>query len=500
MKQIKYSTGGVVLRLVLLAFVILFTIELNAQHMLGIISSESAGVNSIMLNPSRMPFSRYYADLNLATGNAFLENNYLYIPGEHYTLSNYMGPAGEFPENPENGRPVWDYYDQTDKNLFENARINGPSMMYVYGDHAFAFHNSGRVITTVKDLPYDLAKYMYEGDGYEPLHGIRFRNYEEFNISSLAWGEIGLSYAYRFLKNGRDRMSFGFSVKRLQAYSGFYLNSYNLDYEIPNNDSLVIYNFDGEVGYSIPIDYESNEYNGRDNFFKGSGYAFNLGVTFQRNLNHAERRNYYHNCEKPYAPYEFRFGISLMDFGRIRFTENARKLEFDNLNTLWDDIQQVQYTDLDSLIDRVGEEFSMELDSLLVAEQLDIALPSTLGLQFDYRVDENFSVNTFLMQDLKIGKARVNAPSQLAVIPGYHNDFLELKLPLSLYDYEKARVGLAATFFNTLTVGTDNIGWLSGMQDFTGMDIYFSIRIGLMKGTCPGENRWRPCPNNEFGD
>lgn len=479
--------------------VLICPIIIQAQGSLGIISSESAGVNEVMLNPSRMPFSRYYLDVNLLTGNLFFDNNYIYIPAAHYTFREYID-GQDFPQNPENGRPVWDYYDQTDKNLFENARINGPSLMYVYGDHAFAFHNAVRVLTSVKDLPYDLAKYMYEGDGFEPLHGIRYRNYEEFNISSLAWGEVGLSYAYRFLENGRDRMSVGFSLKRLQAYSGFYLNSYNLDYEIPNEDSLVVYNVDADLGYSLPVDYETNSYNGDANFFKGKGVSFNLGLTFQRNSHLSPRRNFYRNCERPHKPYQFRLGISLMDFGNIRFTENARVLEFDNLTTNWEDIQQWQYTNLDSLINRVGEEFSLELDSLISAEEFSMTLPSTLGIQFDYRFSKRFTLNSLLIQNLSIGKARINMPSQLAVIPGYRNRFLELKIPLSVYNYEKARVGLAATFFNILTVGTDNIGWLRGMQDFTGMDIYFSLRIGLMKGRCPGENRWQPCPNNEFGD
>jgi len=52
-----------------------------------------------------------------------------------------------------------------------------------------------------------------------------------------------------------------------------------------------------------------------------------------------------------------------------------------------------------------------------------------------------------------------------------------------LYDWYKPRVGFAVRFFG-VTIGTDYLNTLFGTRDFTGFDLYFSLKMKLEKGMC----------------
>ena len=86
----------------------------------------------------------------------------------------------------------------------------------------------------------------------------------------------------------------------------------------------------------------------------------------------------------------------------------------------------------------------------------------------------------------------------MAIIPRYETKYFELSVPISLYDYNYPRVGIAARFY-FITIGTERLGTYLGLSDMNGMDIYASIKIGINKGSCK-ERCGGACDNNNFGN
>jgi len=88
-------------------------------------------------------------------------------------------------------------------------------------------------------------------------------------------------------------------------------------------------------------------------------------------------------------------------------------------------------------------------------------------------------------------------PAQISLVPRYETKYLEFSLPIQLYEYRYPRIGFAARFA-FLTIGTERIGTYLGLADLNGLDIYFSIKLNIAKGSCRKVIPVK-CLNYEYG-
>ena len=428
-----------------------------------------------------MLHSRKYLDIYLAGGSFFAYNNYLYIPGSDYSPGRLR--SFDFPADPESGRRFLDNYNQTDKNAFVNLRATGPSVMLNVNRHSFAFQHNYRLVLSVDHLPFDAAKFMLEGLGYEPQQNIRFTNSNDITIGSLGWAEAGISYSYMLYRFNDVNISAGITLKRLWAYHGLLLKSTHADYMTPDSDTLIIYRLDAKGGFSLPVNYGNNEFQGFSDPFRGKGFAFDIGFSWVRTQETQSTRVYRKLCEYPYEPYLYRIGLSFLDIGRIAFDQNRQTMVFSNIDTVWTGISSLTFESLDALLGEISASLSGSPEALRSDEALRIALPSAISLQFDYNFNNNFIINTLVVQDLPLLNNRIARPSYISISPRYSTRLYEVSLPFSLYRYREPRLG-AAFRFMFLTVGTENLGGFLGFSDFYGLDFYFAVQIGLFKGNC----------------
>ena len=176
------------------------------------------------------------------------------------------------------------------------------------------------------------------------------------------------------------------------------------------------------------------------------------------------------------------------------------------MSTVWTDVQNIDFNNVNDLIHQMSDRFyGGDTTKFVKSQQIDVYLPTALSVQGDVHLSEPWYVAGVWMQGLPIGQGNIRRPSQLAVVPRYERALFELSLPVSVYDYEKVRIGFALRLLN-LTVGTDKIGAIMGYNDFTGMDIYFSWRINFLDGTifdfvkghCRSKNMGIECANFEY--
>ncbi|MFO8129432.1 MAG: DUF5723 family protein [Bacteroidales bacterium] len=465
--------------------------------MWGTVNSNYSGSAGIAINPSSLVNSKLYMDVNLLTGDIFAENNYLHIHKEDYGLFKILGPDGHIPAYGDDEN-LFDRYRNKDlKHAYMNIRMQGPSFMIVVGDHAFGLHTALRSNMSMYRMPYDVANFLYEGLEYAPQHNINYNDHDAY-LSNLEWGEIGLTYSGVLYKYGMDRITGGITLKYLSGVASGYLDLDHVDYIVLNDSTINILNLDARAGYSLPLNYDNNDIPDDGPLFKGRGIGADVGVTYSRTKRQAQKSRFDHLCEQRYPDYFYRVGFSLLDIGSINFTENARAYAYDNVNTYWEDLKTINYSDLNQMMDIINNRFYNDPDAAETGEKFKMILPSAFSVQLDYQFSPDWYVNATGIMPLKLGQNYIRRPMQLSFTPRYENRLYEIALPVSLYEMRYPRIGLAARLA-FLTVGTDKLGGFLGLSDFEGMDIYFSIKINFSKGICPFLRSPDECLNQEYG-
>ncbi len=167
-------------KIILLSFIIRLAMPVGAQEMQGLVNSNFAGLSGVIMNPSSMADSKLYLDINLITANVFY---------------------------------------QTDKtnNAFANLRLNGPEFMINAGKSAFALVDAAR--TAISYRATDVNSTVGNGESYQAMH-----------VAGLAWGEIGLAYAYQFYRAEKSIWSGGLTLKYLSGAGGAYFTNDNTGY------------------------------------------------------------------------------------------------------------------------------------------------------------------------------------------------------------------------------------------------------------------------------
>lgn len=441
--------------------------------------------------------SKLYFDVSLLNADIFAENNYIYLSKSEYKFSRFFQSNPNFPTHGEKDEDVaYDKYNKDSKNAYGSIRVGGPSFMMVYGRHAFSFQTSMRTAFSVHNLPYDVAKFVFTELDYTPQFNIHYNDNKKFGCAAMSWGETGISYAYSIYQRRLDQISAGITVKKLFGYAGGYISGKNVDYMVPNSDTILIYNLNANGGFAIPVDYDKNEYPGPGSFFRGSGWGFDIGFTYERKRKEISNRPFYKMCEQKYQGYVYRIGVSLLDVGGIKFKDNARKFSFNNVSYNWYEVSDLNYIDIDSTLIDFSNRFYGNSTELVTGNTFTIYLPTALSMQFDYSYNKNLYLNSTLICGFQLNEASVHRASQLSLTPRYESRLLEASLPLSLYEFNKLRIG-AAIRLGFLTIGSDKLGGFFKFSDFEGMDFYFALKFNFSKGSCRGGG-FTGCENYEF--
>jgi hypothetical protein len=455
-----------------------------SQEMLGATLGNYSGVNGIQLNPSSMLGSKAYLDINLLSADAFLQNNYLYMARKEYNLTGLFKAGYELPSHPEEyGTESRNFYTFSNRGTvsdYVQVRVNGPGAMFVYGDHAFAITTSARSIQSAKNVPHEIANFAYLGLNYVPQHNINYKDDKPFRIGSMAWTEIGLSYAYTVYSRNHDQLSAGITVRRLFGYAGIYLKSSSADYNVHDDSTIAVRNFSGEMGYSLPLNYDDNSI-WNDKLVKGGGFSGDIGFTYTRLASVHTEDFFSRPCAQRYNDYLYRIGVAIIDVGAIRFKSHAEKYAIDNRASYWDDVNDFKFRNIHQFMDTVSYKFYGSNTAAYEGSSFYMWLPSALSVQFDYHCSKNLYVNASLLYGFDLGPAAVSRPAQLSVTPRYETRTFEVSVPLSLYNWEKPRIGLAMRYY-FVTVGTEKIGQFFNVSNFTGMDLYFAVHFTFDKG------------------
>lgn len=466
-------------------FVLILVVQgavVSGQHMLGMVNSNYSGVYGATLNPSNMVANRLYMDFNLLGFQGFLENNYIYIQrDEFFTLvRDHKAPTYYTSENEERNFNI--YRNNSVKRGFQNITLQGPSGMVVKGRHAFGLSTAFRNVTSFNHLPPEIAVFIYEAIDYEVQHNIEYNHSDNIKINSMAWMELGFSYAYNFHRYRYNYWSAGITVKPLFGMAGMYASIDDLSYEVHNDDSTSIYNASFEYGLAIPMDFATNAFQDPMEV-RGMGWAVDLGFTYQRTEKGHSTAVYSKICEQPFEEYNYRIGFSLLDVGYIRFNNNAIHETYTSTATEWHKpADTLSYSNMNDVLERIADYFLENAEVTSSEQSYTQYLAPTLSLQADVKLRRGVYMNVTGFYSPDLGKQFLYRPSLVSFTPRYETPRWEVSLPISLYGWEfgRPRVGFFIRYGNVFA-GIDRINTLAGTNNFDGIDFYAGIRLNLAK-------------------
>lgn len=519
---------------IILGAAMLFTTACTfAQDMLGIRNSNYAGVTGLDLNPSSIVDSRLKFDFNLITMGAVVDNNYLFIPKDSLkfvgikNIINKIDKKSYLDDFEVNGKG---------KDLYLGFTLQGPSAMVNFGNASLALAFNVRAASNFSDVNFAMAKFAFTDIDYDPLetpYGVPYSHIpfdlnkkysaKDWEFHSLIWGEWGLTYGQYLWKKDRNAIRAAATVKLLQGIGGGYAENTNIDFFVPDLDpnnpsvkdtamSVQVNNIDyGRVSYDS---YEGKKKYG--DFIHGKGFGWNLGFAWELRHKDASRYTYEMDGETHEDPevnkYKLKIGLSLIDFGKVKFDDEAAGVYninkntagyCDTCNTSSGNAQYYDWynEDFDSQLDfdttysnlffrndpnksRVGNEFSM-------------TLPSAISLQADYNVYKKFYANATIIQGVNHGEHQVERANMLSITPRWEGEWFEAAVPVSYFNNRDLRLGMSFRV-GSLFFGSDKVGSLFGLTDLYGMDFYGGIKFSLVRAKPTDKDKDKVSDKNDL--
>lgn len=479
--MLLWKTGMKLQAVIVLSIILgIYSVKSQAQEMLGITNSKYNATHSAILNPALPVLSPYYLDINFVTVHAFVQNNYIYINKEEDKFNRFLKGEVSDPDS----RYYKDYYTSTLKHGYINFRLLGPSFTIIAGNNAFGLSFSARSVTSVRNFSKPVAKFFFEGLYFPPQYDIRYDKREKMTFASMGWGEIALNFSRIIQNRGLDMWSVGTSFKLLPSYAGAYAFSNHVDFEVPNYDTLIVYEVDAEAGLSLPFNYDNDEFQ-KSPLFRGFGAGIDIGVVYLRKkVTGKSDLDIRRLCAQNYHPYLWRIGFSLLDIGSVHFKGNAKKLSVTDGEFFWPGINTLQYTSINGMISELSNRFYNDPDELVTDDEFNISLPAAVSLNGDYNITTNWFASSVIFLPLKLSHAAVVRSSLFSGGIRYENRHFQIGTIVSLDDKNVIHVGLNSRIGNFF-IGSENVLSFLKISDFTGTDLYAGIKLSFFKGKCP---------------
>jgi len=473
-------------QLYIIVFLWLAVSTVQAQEMFGIANSNYAGTNGISLNPSSMVDSRLNIDINVSTLGASFDNDYIYEPKSELKFFGFK----RIVDNVGSGKKGTGFTDKKNFDINDLSRTYSgyfsttwrfPSVMFHLKENYFhVMLFNVRSVFSANDIPAPIAKFVYEDQGiaYSALQQ-KTLNFKAFKFDLATWAESGISYGRPIIGKGNHFLSGAVTIKYLQGFYSAYLNSGDATIKLDTTgftDTVTIARANIDYGYSYQKDASGY------NLIKGRGFGFDLGLTYEFRPE-SQQSHYDIDGETLLDPsknqYLFKIGLSFIDLGKIKFKNSSvYSLSANNLPiTQYDTVNFEDETDFDTTLSNYaygdpGKSYK--------GSSFDMALPHAMSLQVDFHAYKGAYANLTWINAIKNTGPGPNANSTFAITPRYEWNYYEVAMPVSFYQYNQFRIGLALRVFG-LVIGSDKIGALLKLTDLGGMDAYVALKIPLNK-------------------
>jgi hypothetical protein len=464
----------------------LISFALRAQHFAPVAVGNYSGVHAAKVNPALTAQSPYKWHVNIIGAWVNANNNYINL---QLPYSAYHALFNTMPDQYKtvNGNPRFDsaflYEDLNRKRKFAGlgAMAYLPSVLLQYKKVHIGWLNDAVVLGRVSGINEPLAyafkrelSYNQRAFNYFILDKNNNFNLDRSAASVNAYVSSGINVSFSQDLPWKQKMMFGATVKKVWGLGGAYAKWDDMQvHKVSQN----IVNFDKtNIHYAL--------YQGR-----GRGTAMDLGWGM---IYH--KPDYKQNGDylKKHKQYRYKFGLSLLDLGSVRY-DNVQATDIVNATTTtWDATgfrDQLIAADPNAItLAPINGIFQSVSGYSTDTRTENIGLPTRFIASVDYQYSKRVFINYQVMQSLR-GRftQHMRYQSYAMIAPRYEKQKWEVSVPILLeYDYRSLRAGFA------LRAGCFYIGSNSALnflytRNVRDADIYFGFTISQLKGT---KNDW----------
>lgn len=437
----------------------------NAQEQLGLRTENYAGINSVLLNPANNLTSPFRWDINLIAVGQFVDNNFggyrdasigdlLQANERDIFLATDFSSDQQFPA----GSLVFDFADPgQEKYASFVTNVMGPSLMLNFEKHSFGFFTNFRANLSAQQILAILGYYDYLAIDIDESYTVG-----PAQAAGMVWGEIGLNYLYK-TNTSSGNIGIGVSLKYLRGYESFFIRNNNTIDATKRPLDAIDFNNGVDIEFGFTTSSVDEEAVNLQN--SGSGFGIDLGITYAS-------PNYI-NGEG------LKLGLSVLDIGSIQFNNLTEQHTIDINNPFFFSPRNLEdVTDFRDGIAQLNEELFPDSDSLVTftGDSYRLALPGAVSLQADIAIQENLFINATLINRLPIGENRVERGNLLAITPRYESRWVSAFLPISIFNYQRMKVGTAIRLA-FLTFGTEDLMSFFRRNSLESGDFYLALKI-----------------------
>lgn len=464
--------------LLLGAFLLTATASFS-QNLLGISTSRYGGTNRLYINPAFAASSPQKLYLNVFTGNAHLNNNYVRYQAPYSLLRLLTGTVPNAYRRPDgtvqfSADYTKEMLDGKPKNGTLWGEIRGPAILVRTSPRAaFAATTRFRAVGQVTGASESVLSSVRAGLGEGVLLGIPSTN-NQFSANTNTYAELGFTYAGTLWEVEGRRLLVGATAKVLLGYNAQHLINRGLDYRVvadptnPNSAILEVNRLDATLGYTA---FLQNRNLGLRTLLStsspGRGVGLDFGFTY---INQ-------YDSDSP----AMQLGLALTDLGGLTYRGD-----------------EYSYSDIgDNPVRFTSQDFNNIGGSIEIARRIQqkltvgrnpdrnsfrAGLPTSLNLTLDYQLPQGLGLNVTYLQDVRSAQASaIHQPTLLAVTPRYETRWVSLAVPIA-YLNRGLTAGLSARF-GPAWLGTDNLLGLTGNSTIgirpRGLDIYGGVAFGI---------------------
>jgi hypothetical protein len=320
--------------------------------------------------------------------------------------------------------------------------------------------------------------------GYVPQHGFEFSG-KDIKLNAMAWGELGFSYARILKASGTNMYTGGITVKRLFGITAASFLLDDINYNVIDDKDLDIINLSGAYAYALPA------------FGAGKGWGFDLGFTYKKTYDNVDDyvpHSPKNGCRE--SNYLYKLGVSLIDFGKIKFSSGAQERSLTNATAYWQNYSGSNSNGAEGVDSALYHEFNNVSGSVVSKNSFVSKLPTAVSVQFDYNIYKRFFIASTYTKGLPHKHLGVQRADVLSLTPRFEIKRLEVALPVTLYQYQNFYTGLALRF-NSIIIGTDRIGPYISSPDLNGIDFYVAVKYTIFKRlACASKKQKEPKSGN----
>ncbi len=426
----------------------------NAQEFIGLRTDNYAGSNGMLLNPAMPITGKLPWDVNIFALGVYEDNNYISIPEN---MIKYVTTSDSIIDI--------DYFNP--KKIYAHGSVLAqlPSAFLKFDDFAAG------IFFTARAAGYALSENEVHG-----IAGIKdvplYTNIDmpAFNAGVLVWAEAGLNAEATLERNSVFAVHLGGNIKYLSGLEalGFENNS-EFTY-VRDTINTTATHFDTEFDYTKNLG--SNSLFDKNNFgLNGSGVGLDVGVIYE--VKKRSKFKFSKNQE-----YIWKFGLSIVDLGMIKFTKNSGTYHLVNEESLI-----VSNAELDSIDDidefnRTGARIIYDLSAAAQdGNKFTMYLPAAFVISAEKAFNKNIYAQALIVRRIPHFNTNLIARSNVfALTPRYETKNVSFCIPMQLYEDREFRIGAAARFM-FFTVGSDNLLTFIKQSEYSSVNLYVGIKL-----------------------